>query len=199
MVGREKTPFLFHRAKLLATSSFFKNALTGPSGTDAILQHLQGVNQYIFMMYQHWVYTGTIASRPANDRGCENAEWNRLYGCYKLAHHLDDIAFHNAMIDAFIDAMIKTKKEPRHLAMFVLDDLPPTSPLRKLVIDIWASSANIWASSTGSEVEEHRAPAEFWAAVHEAQMTKSHEPQSGDIGSPWTLPENRCLYHLHDS
>lgn len=97
-----------------------------------------------FKIFFNFIYTGFIfSSKPGDafaDKPEKDAEWTRLAYAYALGNYLQASDFKDAMMDAMIDK-VKKSKQCSHQTMYqiIYPNSVPGSGVRKLLVDVAAT------------------------------------------------------------
>lgn len=111
---------------------------------------------------------------------------------YVMADMIQDVEFANAVMDTLLKECDKTEIWPTSLATSAWNELPETSPMRKLIKDIWvARSCSAWFSQGHADMST--APAQFWMEVAELHILVKEKKEKA-LKPSWA---NRCRYHYH--
>ncbi|QDS72539.1 hypothetical protein FKW77_000376 [Venturia effusa] len=181
-------PFLVHFDLLIATSDFFKKALTGEFKEKEGVVRLANESAETFQWYMRWLY---------DQRLPESLQWRQYLDAYVFGVFIQDNKFCNASIDALQDETTKTNKCPTHLASAACEKLPFSSPFIRLLVDFWVrhtSSSDAWFEVDTSKDDRTKAPAEFWVAVAHG-ITIYHTTKAEDRRG--YCVDNKCYYHIH--
>lgn len=180
------------RALISKTSDFFKRALEGKFIERRGLVRLMDGDPHTFSVYISWLTTGKLA--VGDIKQTYGRSINLLMDILVLADLIQDDSFYNSAVDCIIDDIITSRLCPTGAAALFLSRLPESSPIIKLLVDIWAyDSALDWWDQTSGDVRD--APMEFWRAVAK-EMRKSHLVPEPLEDYPWVC--DRCRYHKHN-
>ncbi|KAF2427806.1 hypothetical protein EJ08DRAFT_699342 [Tothia fuscella] len=93
-----------------------------------------------------------------------------LLQCLLMGDYLQDHRVRNAVIDCFIYYCTDMDNFPTVLAQQAYNSLAPTSPFRKLLVDMWAYIKEAWWYDDKQEpaTDLRYAPKEFWIKVARA-------------------------------
>lgn len=141
-VGEERQVYVVHERLIRASSPFFDRAMSGRWRESAQRTvTLPDDDPWIFGIYVHWLYHGTIASIEDND------EFMDLAKAFVLGDKLLDSKFNNAVIDAIVDKSRFTLHDgnmwfpSERVVEYIYAHTTESSPIRELMVDLWASSA----------------------------------------------------------
>lgn len=201
LVGEAAEVFHVHENVLVNSSDFFKKAIHGEFKENEGIVRLPTQDPEVFKVYTQWLYRRTIGLAVAA-KGHEDKEelkmklvvgWAVLVELYVLGDMLLDEEVCNAAMDAILHIMDVEKCCPTGLASRVEAKLSNTSPLYRLVVDIWtASGPNVYAKVNGRRpVDIDEGSKDFWVDVARSLAQRC----GGGFVRP-TL-KNRCAYHIH--
>lgn len=194
--------FTIHENLLTARSEFVRLALGG-GGEEASTRTipLPDDDPAVFTIYQQHLYTGLIHTRSIDKTSIstvdtkqqETAEYSTLVHAYILGSKLLDTAFKDALIDSIIEKLRAQHTFDTHLTCLVYENTPPSSPLRRLWIDIYYFFGKADWLADGNDVSEEfsmelakvqmRLRGDFGAAVAKRRLEKMF----GEV----------CEYHEH--
>ncbi|KAF2011747.1 hypothetical protein BU24DRAFT_443965 [Aaosphaeria arxii CBS 175.79] len=139
LVGPDPSPtrFLLHTSLLTSQSPYFRAALMGPfleSSSQSI--RLADITVDIFELCVAWLYTGDIHPVPFKDG---RPAYYTLLHLYGLADRLCFEGLRNRVVDLISDLADSTNSVLTPSDTRILyDTIPYTSPLRTLVLDLFA-------------------------------------------------------------
>jgi hypothetical protein len=199
-VGNATQPVYVHQEVIARSSQFFYKALTGEFQEKDGTVRLFGEELEQFKMYTQWLYSGLIAMHTGDSDEDKNGpepllrlQSLCLVDLYILGDVVQDDRFRNAVIDALLKGMDHYKC----LLAFLVDKielhLPCSSPLYKLVVDIWATRDDVGlylGPTKGTDIANGSQA--FWVNVAKALTLRC-------MGNSTPQPsfENRCHYHIH--
>jgi hypothetical protein len=100
---------------------------------------------YIVNLYVQWIYSDRILSRnPSATEAHGSTELNTLVYAFVFGEKIQDARFKDAVIDAVIKCTLTPGKDgttwfPGVKAInHAFEGTPPESPLRRLLVDLWA-------------------------------------------------------------
>ncbi|GME65360.1 uncharacterized protein LTHEOB_9338 [Neofusicoccum parvum] len=115
--------------------------------------------------------------------------------CYIFAHDYGIRLFMNDLFDSIHEMNPDANLVPSYsVVLMVWSSLPPTSPMRMYMIDVFARN---WTCETDVGYREElilrkHLPASFWVPI----LTLQDKPHVLDDYPPWE--EDLCQYHVHD-
>lgn len=185
-VGGSTTPTPVHRELIAASSEFFAKALNGNFRERDGIVRLIDQSPTDFACYVQWLYYDRFDVDPARP-------WTQSLRLNVMGSFLQDRCFRNATIDTFIVNNQTKGGFPVTLAAPAFEQLPKSSPFRKLLIDFWifGRSPDWFTFSERPEDDTKVAPAEFWVEVAKGFLL---HPSPADK-TPWKT--DRCQYHEH--
>ncbi|KAK6400839.1 hypothetical protein LTR95_019260 [Oleoguttula sp. CCFEE 5521] len=94
----------------------------------------------IFQVYAQWLYQAKILVQQHNEDPNCSRELNTLIKCYVFGEKIQDVVFQNATVDSIFAYIHKDEKARWYPtdADTVYDGTPEGSPLRMLIVDIFA-------------------------------------------------------------
>lgn len=144
----------------------------------------------IFAIYVEWLNSGFIYSM-ASDTQKNDTEFKSLVRAYVLGDKLMDHGFKNTVIDAFIEKLNSDGKLDLELPLLIYELTARGSPLRRLLVDIYVSTAaSSWFSG---ENLKHNSHPDFLLDFSRAQLD-----QRGEKGERPTYLNPGCAYHDHE-
>lgn len=136
-----------------------------------------------FALYVEWLYSGIVFS-ASEDGGTEETEEQKsqerslLLSLCVLGGVIQDTAFQNTVLDAFIERMGTMSHYPRIVVYRRFKILPPASPLRKLLVDTFLQ----FHSSNWLDESIDYYPKELLLVVSKALMEKcTCQPLEEDV------------------
>lgn len=187
LVGEQEVVFNIRRSRL-NSSDFFKRALGGIFVERRGVVKLRDGDAAAFRHYVAWLTTSKLAWDEA--KPC----WMNpnFYKVLALADLIQDDSFYNHSIDVLVDDMQTKKTFNIALATRLYDILPESSPVIKLVVDVWVHGSGLdWWDNLGDSTA---APKEFWKAVAK-EMRRLWLGHAIPTEFPWV--KDRCKYHKH--
>lgn len=149
VVGPEKKVFKIHKEILCNASTYFRAALNG-GFKEAKEQKVEMPEDKvsIFKYFQHWLYSGNILVRkewPSDGKIEEEwyKAWDILVEVYSFGETRGIPLLQNAAIDCIIDMQQATNTVYVESNSFVYKSTPGSSPLRRLYVDLFHSSAHV--------------------------------------------------------
>lgn len=148
VVGPTKRLFMFHKQILCDLSPFFKAALTGRfrEGDEQRVEFLE-TDIVIFEQFQCWLYSGIIPATRDMVKDKNHEVFPVLTNLYIFGDKLGIPALQNKVIDSYLQARAVKSWTPFVDIPRICCDLPSTSPLRKLFVDLFVNEAT--GSNTG--------------------------------------------------
>ena len=188
-IGLAGTRFGIHRGLLCEYSAYFRAALLGnfPEATEGVVR-LPDEEVEVFELVNGWLYTQTIPDML--EAGVETLSC-LLVELYIFGERTAMPKLQNDTIDAIIrtttrQLLINTKVIPR-----AYEETPKSSPLRKLLVDIFALT---FAEEGGGGWENMpELLPEFLLDVI-MEMRLSFQPST-----MWFDPSNRSRYHISEA
>ncbi|TKA23639.1 hypothetical protein B0A54_18070 [Friedmanniomyces endolithicus] len=95
----------------------------------------------VFQVYAQWLYQAKILVQQHNEDPKSSGELSRLLKCYIFGEKIHDVVFQNVTIDSIFAYVHKEKDGTRWYptdADTVYDGTPEGSPLRMLIVDMFA-------------------------------------------------------------
>ncbi len=180
--------FTIHESLLLERSEFVRAAVTGEwkEGQERLIV-LPHQEPETFALYQQWLYIGTITSQNGDDR---DDEYQLLVKAYVLGEQFLDIEFKDAVVDAIVCKLDKTKMFDPRLTHAVYDNTPARSPLRRLWQDVY-----MWLGVTSWLDEEV-----LGGPVHggfATDLSRRQMEMRGCTSFPAVLQPADCRHHEH--
>jgi hypothetical protein len=208
-VGDDEEPHCVHRDLISASSDFFQKALNGDFQEKDGIVRLSNQDSTLFALYVQWLYSKCLNHELGAQEQAElvsedddkdekkllilGGHYKRLIKLYILGDVLQDEEFQNTTMDAILKLFRSSTSYPIDdvNATIVLENLPPRSPLRKLLVDCWVYVREAtWYKDSDMDLRSY--PSDFWVEVAEGLIT--HE--EGRPGTyPWDLFP--CQYHVH--
>ena len=137
LVGPQATPFTIHTVLLTSQSPYFRAALTGPfleSSTNQISYPDITVESFTYLTT--YLYTSSITPLPFKDG---KPAFYTLLHLYILGDRLCIEGLRNTVVDVISDVADATNAVLTPSDTRILYDMvPASSPLRKLVLDLFA-------------------------------------------------------------
>lgn len=205
-VGDDPTPRYVDGDCIARSSAFFQKALNGNfSEKDGIVK-LPHATTSLFVTYLQWLYgdglgiKDLIVDAEHEDNALPQEKeirpaCHRLVELYAFGEEIQDDGFRNAVLDALLHLMHKHQVFPARIIHDVEVRLPQSSPLRQLLVMMWAA----WSHPSWYECLEHDGMHEklgqFWFDV---MKERSRQDTSG-VARYWPSFENRCDYHIHSN
>lgn len=134
VIGKQKKGFTLHQSVATRSSKFFKAAMSRDwKGTQQKRVTLEEVKVSEFGSYLQGLST--------NDHSfLEELHMYDLARLYILGDFLDDSAFRTVMLKSLVQKAIHDNTYPdATIVAFVWDHTPETSPLRKIVVEMWTT------------------------------------------------------------
>ncbi|KAF1349741.1 hypothetical protein BDV97DRAFT_389858 [Delphinella strobiligena] len=188
--------FSIHQDILIRNSEFFKAAVKEEWLSEKAGEHFRVIEMpdddpNIFSIYADWLYSGLICSATEHSGKGNDTEFEDLTLAYILGEKLLDKSFKNAVIDAFIEKLISERVLDLELPKLIYDNTRPTSPFRRLLVDIYAHHADSsWMMR--SSAKDHLHPS-FLYDLSLAQLSnltlKTETP---------AYIQSKCIYHEHE-
>jgi hypothetical protein len=156
---------------------------------------LPSQNSEHFASYVQWLYSGVLYCQIKSDAGVVqiSPEFARLFDMYILGDEIQDESFQNAIIDSIIELVEFSNQLPIRSPdiSHIFDNLPPMSPLRKLLVDLCVYLCDSkWLENVNFE----RYPKEFWFEVTKGLTPKESNAKSRSL--PWQV--DRGQYYVHE-
>lgn len=193
-VGLSEEIFVIHKELVCYHSTFFKGALSGnfAEAQEGVVR-LREENVTVFKHFETWIYRQQLPSIDGND--AQSAQpWDALVDLYIFADAHGVPALRNQIIENLIDLATKEQRTP---ALTTIASawyrLPPTSPLRKLFINIYAWQVD---GKTVIARELNKLPKEFLSG---ALLVCMKRLSSRSKGKAAPFETNRCQFHTHGS
>lgn len=145
-----------------------------------------------FAVYQTWLYEGCIQAVGVADADRADDEYQLLVKAYMLGDKMMDTTFKDALVDSIIDKLIVSGRFDLNLIDLIYGNTPATSPLRRLLRDIygWAGQRS-WLDSIDSD---EPLQAEFMKELLQYHM--GFHRTAGVQAAPF-LSQTTCMYHEH--
>lgn len=166
--GSSSKRFTVPKPFLLKSSTYFQSCCSGEdrsnslskalrfrrSGCDKKTIKLPDFDPEIFAIYLHWLYTeklvfadyaiSDLAALSREERNALSPELHEaIFNLAILAYQLEDPTFQNLLIDNLLQIHASPIDLPFPALMrLVFDGLPPSSQMRKLLVRIFATSAD---------------------------------------------------------
>ena len=191
VVGPEERVIKIHKGLLCSESAYFKAALGGRF-KEAQEQRIQLLEEDPDVMdrFQRWIYT-----RNPYEKGevVKDASWDLLVELCVFADNRLVTKLHNLMIDHIIEKEDLTHEIPAYKLTFVYQKTLPSSPIRRLLVDLSARLGLIdtWGIVSEDESRRREYPELFLRELVVAlyKDKKSKEPRNFEVFS--------CDYHVH--
>lgn len=134
-----KMPFIMHKGMLCNVAPYFKAALDGSfsEAKNRVLE-LPDDNAVAFKRFQLWVYTKKILEEGEREDAIKRKTLAKLY-FFGEVRGIPDLQ--NAAIDVLMDKVRGTNTVPPGYLRLIYENTPDGSPLRRLYVDLMASSA----------------------------------------------------------
>lgn len=188
-VGDSTTPIPVHRELIAASSGLFAIVLNGNFRERDGTVRLTDQSPIDFAYYIQWLYSDHFDKEP------KAVSWRQMLRLNVLGSFLQDRCFRNATVDALIENTRSSRSFPGILAAPAFEQLPESSPLRKLLVDFWVYQSSLsWFTDSlviDYDSDTNVAPVEFWIEVTKGLLARS----SLDSQRPWDT--DRCRYHEH--
>ncbi|KAK3174361.1 hypothetical protein OEA41_001605 [Lepraria neglecta] len=140
-VGPQLIPFDLHQTLLCNAAGYFKTALQRNllESKEQIIE-LSRDDPKAFTRFQLWLYTENLLEKEESRTAIP---WKILIDIYVFSyiHGVPDLQ--NVVIDAFIDKHAASRTMPISTLSYLYDKTTKNSPLRRLVIDLTAYSADL--------------------------------------------------------
>lgn len=139
-IGPEKTKFDVHKGPLCYYSSYFKAALKGgfKESRERVVV-LKDETEETFKLFYLWLYSQKILVPVSTTL----KDWQQLVKLFVFADKRGIPKLRNNVIDAMVERDIRLRVDPIALNVYVYDNTPSSSPLRKLLVDIVAWNTNV--------------------------------------------------------
>lgn len=156
VVGPDKKRFIVHTYVLVQSSDFLKACCNGADErkeTASRTAELPEANVEAFLVYLHWPYSNELVVENEDKvEECRDLDvatrarlsfkiWKPLHALAVMGGQLSNIAFSNAVIDR----MVRTREAIHVISTQYIkrmyEELPPTTPIRRLLVDLWISKA----------------------------------------------------------
>lgn len=190
-VGDDTEPYTVHHDLITASSEFFNRALNGEfeekNGDVKLPEHESST----FGVYSKWLYSDVISHPPGSD------DTIAVYKLYVLGDAIRDERFRNSVVDFLIKSVIVVRKFPVRSkgVVYVFENTPKSSKLRKLLIDFWAYCGHAqWFEKDACQGADGQYPSEYLYEVLKASSSIPGETKEAD--RPWI--KNPCQYHDHE-
>lgn len=201
IIGADKREVVVHKHMLIRTSDFFKACCSGHNWKENSTKiiELPEDDYETLSVYLDWLYTGEVVAtdEDATDEGRGNPKWQSASGLHAvlvklaiLADRLLDLKFGNIIADEYT-LSIRTcgwGPEPKQVAL-VYEKLPPSSPMRRLMVDWYRSH-----DERAAYMEKHRN--EFIESFFFDMMVSFARETKEDTKSRLEM-KNKCQYHTH--
>lgn len=136
VVGKKQKEFTLYTDVACRSSKFFQAALS--KGWKESLSNrviLREITTIHFQAYLQWLCTND----PSH---LEAINMSRAVDLYIVGDYLDDSAFRTAMLKTFVQEAIDKHEYPGDILVTkVWDNTPESSPLRKMVLEIWITES----------------------------------------------------------
>jgi hypothetical protein len=183
-VGSDTEPFTVHWDLVTVTSDFFAKSLKGECKERVGVVQPPNHEAKHFSCYVQWLYGGRF---ELND---EKNKFANLLSLAVFGTFIQDRYFRNAVIDVLIREFIAYQWYPTSLVPRVLAELPPSSPFRNILVDVWVCVANpAWCQQQSPD--RMSASMEFWRDVAETFIRFPERKGT----RPWEI--DRCQYQDH--
>jgi hypothetical protein len=135
LIGTTQKEFTLHTSIATRSSNFFRAALRRNTWKEARETRivLAEVHPAVFEGYLQWLHTGVLTSSFPIDK----PSTFDLAEMYILGDFLDDKAFRNAVLDDITSSAYDIWPGICSVNL-IWDNTPGGSPLRKLILEIWA-------------------------------------------------------------
>lgn len=190
-VGAEKTKFTIHKALLLDSAPFFKAALDGHfREAEEERLYLPTQDASVFERFQLWLYTGE--SHALADSLKERSSV-AIINLYIFADEYGIFDLLNTTMDLLVARRQGMKRLLEGRSRYIYENTVPSSPLRRLLVDVVAQDKHLWKRFEDSDsVTEH--PVEFIADVIK-RLSALAQPNAKWID----FSRVGCEYHVHSS
>lgn len=120
------------------------------------------------------------------------AHWTMLFDLYVLGDVFQDQEFCNAVLNGIFETSNEGSSWPGFLAKKACAQLPESSPLRSLLIDVWVGAGEQSYETDSGDLLH--GPREFWVQVSKRQ---ARAIRSGVSVQNFSSIKHRCDYHYH--
>ncbi len=198
-VGSEQQSFGLHKALLCQRSAYFKAALNGnfKEAEDGIVG-LNDEDPHLFQIFNQWLYTGALLfdSQDLDPDEKNSAQWSAMLNLYVFAEKRVIPRLQNDLIDT----MWKFFLEDYFPAIEVIpawDQTAKSSPLHAFLVDLYVFHGNLehlFHEDSDIAMSFH---VDF--AMRVAKESNALAFSDGDRTKDFSMWNNRCQYHVHDS
>ena len=171
-MGPKKRVFKIHKRLLCDSFQYFKATFEGhfKEGNEQLLELLDE-DVSVFEQFQLWTYSGTISL--AGSEVTENQKI--LLGLYVFGDKRGITQLQNDAIDYFIDNVCENHVLSRSLTSWAYENTAPTSPLRRLFVDVVVHWCLKNDGSTWFDRESQRYPQEYLLAIARGLCERLHK------------------------
>lgn len=190
-VGPLDKTFKVHKGLLCEKASYFKTVYQSPGDWKEKREGLilKDVDPAIFQHFVLWLYFGTIID---DDETIQSVKGIRLMHCYFFADERGIPGMQNQVIDTLLEKIKTTKLLFVKHQRLIWENTPDGSPLRRLLVDVLAMTANDIPEMLQTEEKQALYNKCFIADV---LIAKCKHPTTI---SGTEFVKRRCGYHIHD-
>lgn len=195
IVGEAEKTFYVHKKVLCDASPFFASALN----KEWLEKEDQAINlpedrPMTVETYIHWIYSDKLVLSVEETKENLFTLQVELAHLYPLADKLGDIRLKNSVMDVMTGILDRHNAGPNSDAEeLLLASVPPQSPMRKLLVDLYVHSYGIGAAGPESI---DKFPIEFIAEIMQGLMERRSKIAGGDPLDRQKL--HGCHYHEHN-
>ncbi|KAK3672612.1 hypothetical protein LTR78_007424 [Recurvomyces mirabilis] len=141
-VGGSKQKWVLHENLLCTSSAFFRSAVKKEWDHDRMRTIPMPDDEVdVFQVYVQWLYQAKILVQQHNEDPKSSRELHTLIKCYIFGEKIQDVVFQNVTIDSIFACVHREKDGTKWFptdADTVYDGTPEGSPLRTLIVDMFA-------------------------------------------------------------
>lgn len=184
--------FAIHESIIKPRSEFVRLALRGEwkEANDRTIP-LPDDEPQVFSLYQEWLYSGLIYTRPSQLLPKDDDEFALLTQAFILGDKLMDLDFKDSIVDAITEKLRKEQTFDTSLTNLVWENTPDGSPLRRLWMDVYFYFGS--AEWLDSKLMGEPVSSEFMVDFSRYQM--QNRTGFGSLGKDAMFFQ--CTYHEH--
>jgi len=184
LIGTEKKPYTVHKDLLCFYSDYFRAAFNGSFKEAAERKiELAGVTVNVFEHFQVWLYT-----RRLNPLELMVSELIHLW-IFGDQHQIP--LLQNYAVDGLFEKRTKEYCFAAGMALLVYEKTLPGSPLRRAIIEIYASC--VLQESENSQLRL----AGFWSVESLIDLVRAVESRPKGLNQYALQKRDKCFFHVH--
>lgn len=185
VVGKQKKEFTLYQSVATRSSKFFSAAMSGEwKGNQQKRVSLEEVDVSEFESYLQWLST--------NDHTfLKELNMDDLTCLYILGDFLNDSAFRTVILNLLVQRAVNKNAYPgATIVAFVWEHTPETSPLRKIIVEMWTTSSIETLGERFAESDEDAPKAFIVDCVQ--RLAKRQDPRVDFFGEQRKLVLEAC-------